>query len=76
MTEDSLRDHTPGLFGKPPRFSSHERKRRMLLLGEAVALEERVLGSFQHAPQRPLLPLITPVVRRVKRRLAKALEVV
>jgi hypothetical protein len=74
FAEENRRDKVRGLFDYPPHFSSYERKRRMLLLGEAVALEERVLAAFQDKPQRRLLPLITPVVRRRQRRLAKALE--
>jgi hypothetical protein len=50
-----------------------ERQRAALLLGEAMVTEERVLAAFRDKPQRRLLPLITPVVRRRQRRLAAAL---
>jgi hypothetical protein len=52
-----------------------ERQRAALLLGEALVTEERVLVAFRDRPNRRLLPLITPVVRRRQRRLARALAV-
>jgi hypothetical protein len=38
-----------------------------------MVTEERVLVAFRDRPNRRLLPLITPVVRRRQRRLARAL---